>query len=826
MPINYNLIDAGTAYEIGAGSCVVGTVSIPDLYLGKPITRIAPYAFEGCGSLTNIPYITNNITGIGTASFFNCTGLKEINLPNNLKTIEYATFGNCSSLEEIVMPSNLSGIADSAFSFCYKLERVYLNENIKLISYQAFEHCSGLYAITIPSGIRQVGPAPFKFSNLKSIYFMGDIPQFLGNPGPGGTPPGDYTFMALTSGATVWRKSGTLGWPTSFSWTEGNPPTLRQIEVKTLNSGEGWIFNYDGSNYSIGNPSAGVFARPYMGATVLALPYQYDNGVNGLKKIVGINLGAFAYSSVIKNVIIPGSISYISDAAFAVSSLENIYIPSSLTSLQVEPSSGGIRIFLYCWSLKNINVSPDNPVYSSLDGVLFNKNKTELLHLTSKSSYVIPDGTLYFAVYALTSSAASTLDFPASVISIPASFPPTLSGININSNNLFYSSDNGVLFNKNKTQLIRFPARKNSGNDITDLNTYYVPSSTTGISSYAFDGNSNIFGIFGDVKGAADPSLFYIVLGTGIKIFDEYTFTNMRNCFEINFPSSALKIKNNSIFGMSNLYNIGISSGNAKIETSSNFFNLDLLSNLEGINVNPNNQNYSSINGVLYDKNQTMLLAHPPKKYQSPNNMNFIPNTVTGIGYKAFNSSFYLTGLELPNSLKSIADFAFFNATGITTISIPSGVNDISPSSFVRMKNLEYIKVDPLNENFYSYKNVALINKNQNSLVRVAPRFKGSIFSPPTLNKIEDFALDQGELSSIYFPGLPPNNWDATYKPINSLLPTTLGALINPKSFAFRYKIAFQAFWKTLNNLNYKILPWSNNIIKTKNIKNNRLIGK
>jgi len=76
----------------------------------------------------------------------------------------------------------------------------------------------------------------------------------------------------------------------------------------------------------------------------------------------------------------------------------------------------------FTWGVTEINVSPDNPVYSSVDGVLFNKDKTELLDFPkcSKSvSYTIPNGVSRIEAYAFYKSATlSTITMPNSVIYI------------------------------------------------------------------------------------------------------------------------------------------------------------------------------------------------------------------------------------------------------------------------------------------------------------------------------------------------------------------------------------------------------------------------
>ena len=104
-------------------------------------------------------------------------------------------------------------------------------------------------------------------------------------------------------------------------------------------------------------------------------------------RVTSIGSKAFAYCQELTSATIPNSVTSISNCAFEGNkNLKTVYIGSGVSSI-------GSLSFEVCYGLQEINVSPSNPYYSSVDGVLFNKSQTELVTCPSgrKGAYTIPN---------------------------------------------------------------------------------------------------------------------------------------------------------------------------------------------------------------------------------------------------------------------------------------------------------------------------------------------------------------------------------------------------------------------------------------------------
>jgi hypothetical protein len=170
-------------------------------------------------------------------------------------------------------------------------------------------------------------------------------------------------------------------------------------------------------------------------------------------------------------------ITVIEDYAFESTGITSVNIPGGVTTIG--------RYAFFSTSLAAIYVASNNAVYSSVDGVLYNKNKT-VLHTypagKTNSTFSIPEGVTSIserAFYECTSLNSVNISASVIIINDEAFFSTSLAAIYVASNNAVYSSVDGVLYDKNKTVLHTYPAKK------TD-STFSIPGSVTTIGDFAF----------------------------------------------------------------------------------------------------------------------------------------------------------------------------------------------------------------------------------------------------------------------------------------------------------------------------------------------------
>jgi hypothetical protein len=121
--------------------------------------------------------------------------------------------------------------------------------------------------------------------------------------------------------------------------------------------------------------------------------------------------------------------------------------------------------------------------------------------------------------------------------------------------------------------------------------------------------------------------------------------------------------------------------------------NFSACTGLTRLDVDVNNPNYSSLEGVLFNKSQDTLLQCPAGKTGSYS----IPNSVTTISNSAFYYCSVLTSITIPNSVTTIGEYAFYTCSGLTSITIPYSVIIIGVWTFAYCSNLTEIHVKAVN---------------------------------------------------------------------------------------------------------------------------------
>jgi hypothetical protein len=165
-------------------------------------------------------------------------------------------------------------------------------------------------------------------------------------------------------------------------------------------------------------------------------------------------------------------------------------------------------------------------------------------------------------------------------------------------------------------------------------------------------------------------SITSVTIPDGVTIIGSGAFSNT-SLTSVTIPNSVTTIGNGA-FSYTSITRIDIPRNVTSIGR--------LTSNsLNEINVHAENIYYSSLGGVLYNKDQSTLIEFPTARSGHFN----IPNSVITIGHAAFASS-SITSVTIPNSVITISDMAFDCAANLTEVNIPDSVTTIGHTAFFR----------------------------------------------------------------------------------------------------------------------------------------------
>jgi len=451
------------------------------------------------------------------------------------------------------------------------------------------------------------------------------------------------------------------------------------------------------------------------------------------------------YTTSIKKVIIKNGITEIANDAFRdCSLLESVDIPDSVTS-------AGHDAFMGCTSLKSIYI-PDSLDFFA-DALFYGCVSLETIRVPNTTRWI--GNQVFYGCHALKSfefpetlTSIHTQAFQSCIslksVTIPKSVTTlyrdafsgctSLTFINISDDNLNYKSIDGVLFNKEGTNLMLYPA----GNPRT---FYRIPDSVTTIefASFWYCGivesieipssvisiGKRVFGYCRSLRSVIIPDSISLIVDqlfegceslNSVRIPENITsigygaFWYCSSLTTINIPNSVTTIGEYAFNGCNSLESITIPEN----VTSIGKYAFDDCYALTYINVSDNNSNYKSIDGVLFNKAETELIQYPANNSRTSYK---IPDSITSIRYKLFRGCRNLESIEIPSSIISIDYEAFYGCSALKSITIPENVTSIGNNAFVCCSSLPYINVSESNLNFKSVDGV-LFNKAGNVLIQ------------------------------------------------------------------------------------------------------------
>lgn len=403
-------------------------------------------------------------------------------------------------------------------------------------------------------------------------------------------------------------------------------------------AGSAYIQKYLGNDENVEIPST------LNGNTVTTIDDYAFRDSKSLKSVAipatvtRIDSSAFEGCINLETVNIPNSVTYLGGKVFyGCESLETITIPASVTYI-------GPELLSWCTSLEEINVDSNSKGYISVDGVLMDIGKTRVMNFPAakecevytvpstvrninksafagctkiKSIVLPPDTALYIYEYAFAGCTGLTsINLPSNTMSIyDFAFDgcTSLEEFTVDPNNANFTAVDGVLLNKAKTRLVRYPCAK------TD-EAYSIPKTVTYV----------------DYGGFADcVNLTSVKIHSSFYYFRNEAFRGCTGLTSITLPASMTSVGSRTFEGCTALESISISS---------------------------NNIYYSAKDGVLFDKSKTMIHYYPQGKTDESYT---IPNTVKTIDTRAFYGAGHLTELVVPNSVQTIRENAFIGCDNL-----------------------------------------------------------------------------------------------------------------------------------------------------------------
>ena len=747
---------------IGEGT-FAGCTGLRSIVIPEGTQRIGEEAFDGCANLSDIS-LPNTLTSIKNYAFWNCSSLTQIDLPESLTEIEYGAFSTCTALKSIEIPKGVTYLDSYLVRECANLETVELWYTLDMIDEDVFWKCPLLKTI-IFHGTPAQWNAVSKDSTVTSVLNSQNVYiQYVDPCGNGHTEVTDPAVAATctASGKTEGKHCSVCGEvlvaqeviPAGHDFVDG---VCQRCGIITGTCGENltWILTEDGVLTISGTgkmPDYHIGVAPW---------YSYRDNIKTVvieDGVTNIGDGAFYTCKNMTGVEISNSVTGIGDSAFQLcTALTDLVIPNSVTTI-------GWAAFAACYKLTDV-VVPDS--VTRIEESAFEGCK-------GLTSVTIGKSVSYICCTAF-SRCTSLMEF------------------NVSADNASYCvGEDGILFNKDKTYLVTYPAGKTGA--------YTVPDTVTEIGYDAFYDCKNLTSVTIPASVARiDECAFY---DTGL--------TEVR--FEGDAPELIRTYVGDSLwFGNYNGDTITVyyPADNATwTDEAKKSFNEDSLNwvayepylaegtcgdNLtwtlseEGvltISGEGEMAEYSAtgypwysqrknIKKVIIEDGVTSIGSYAFFQYTDMVSAE-IGNDVTSIGEFAFRTCRNLLGVQFGNSVATIGERVFYGA-GLTNVTLPASVTDIGPAAFC-CTNLLEIWVEDGNTAYSHDENGILFNRDKTELVCVPGRNSGTYVIPNTVTHIGPAAfLGNSGLTGVTIPDSVTHIGNEAFHGCSNITDLTIG---------------------------------------------------
>lgn len=373
--------------------------------------------------------------------------------------------------------------------------------------------------------------------------------------------------------------------------------------------------------------------------------------------MVTVTKGIFTECTSLASITIPSSVEVIKDYAFESTALTSIVIPSSVSSIEY-------AAFANCPSLEAIYFKGNAPSIGA--NWVYNHNlDLTLYYYEGASGFTTPtwDGVKTVALPAdldyRTMNANSEVEITGYHGSGGAVIIPSV----IEGKPVTSIGDRAFYYCDTITSVSIPEGITHVGDRVfdhcTSLTSVMVPSTVTTMGISAFEGCT---------------SMVSANIPNGITTIPAGLFMNCYALASITIPDTVVTIGDYAFYSCAALTKVDIPDSVTSIGDCAFAWGLATTS----INVGSGNQNYASVDGVLYDKDLTTLIQYPVGRTEGYT----IPSTVTTIGRMAFANCQFLTSFTIPDGVTTIKREAFQYCTALTSVTVPESVTNIEYAAF------------------------------------------------------------------------------------------------------------------------------------------------
>ena len=683
-----------------------------------------------------------------TWSFEESTGTLTISGTGEMGDGYFVGFNQyAQTIKTVIIEDGVTSIGDSAFSNCGNLTSVIIPDSVTSIGSSAFRDSDSLTSVTIPDGVANIGNSAFSYcDSLTSVTIPDSVASI-----------GDWAFSycdSLTSVTIPDSMSTSIGY-SAFAYCKNLTDLTIGYGVEEIKSGAfSGCENLTDITVSKDNASFcvvdGILYNKEITRIVL-YPSNKEGTFVIPDTITKIESDDFQSCTGITSVIIPDSVTEIESGAFSgCTGLTSVTIPDSVTEI-------GSDAFSECTSLTSVTI-PDGVTYigretfsgcTSLEKVGLPKGLTEIgqyafKNCTALESITFPDGLLSIAAFAFWDcTSLKTVSIPASadlpvdsywVDCAPFFGCTNLEEIQISPDSEYLTSIDGTIYSKDGTILLQYAP----GRPDTEL---VIPEGVTRI--------------YGGLAGS----------------------THLKS---VTIPSTYTDIADESwsMTGSGLAYPF-----------------LWKLPSLENVSVSPDNPDFCSIDGNIYNKDATILVRCMPAKTEYT-----FPATVQSVYHTMFDMTNYSAFHEC-NKLKTV-NIGKENAIGIDLLTVGFGswgcATDFCNGAFGTCSSIESVNVEPGNPDLKSVDGVLFLNDFQRPTFPTAdhnvliyyPAAKAdeSFTVPSDSDCIFDFGMSYNtNLKKLIFEN-PDTEIGAYNYDRSGELTGTLGRLYQPGSY-YEYQL-------------------------------------